>query len=342
MVGDLANGKESQNEIAFQMQQVHPEFVVALGDIVYSAGRMSQYMNHFWPTYNQPTIDSPKTGAAIMASVPFHIVLGNHDVEQAKWPDYPDALAAYFVFYPAGEGPGVGPWNTPLGRNAAGAAAFKRAVGKPFPGLANYSFDYGPGHFLVIDTASYVHLTNVALLSWIQNDLKNAKTPWKFVCFHSPAFHNSREHYTEQKMRRLEPIFERNGVDVVFAGHVHNYQRSKPLRFRPNLNFYLRTKERVDGAYTLDEVFDGASQTHPNGVIHIVTGGGGATLYSKNFESTTDYLRDKYPGNWAAFTAKYYAADHSFTSIELAPRHLLLRQINGKGEEVDRMLVNKP
>ena len=277
-----------------------------------------------------------------MASVPFYATLGNHDVEEGKWPDYPDALAAYFVFYPAGDGPGPGPWNTPLGKNPNGAAAFRRAVGKPYPGLANYSFDNGPGHFLILDSASYAHLTNVAFLSWIQADLKNAKTPWKFVCFHCPAFHNSREHYAEQKMRRLEPIFERLGVDVVFSGHVHNYQRSKPLRFRPNSNFYFRTKDRVDGFFTLDEAFDGISQTHPNGIIHIVTGGGGATLYSRNFESTSEYLRDKYPGNWASFTAKYYAAENSFTLIELAPRHLLLRQINSKGEEVDRMLVNKP
>jgi hypothetical protein len=98
----------------------------------------------------------------------------------------------------------------------------------------------------------------------------------------------------------------------------------------------------VDGNFTIDETFDGISQTHPNGVIHIVSGGGGATLHSPNFESATEYLRDKYPGNWAQFTAKYYASGHSFSLIELGPRHLLLRQINSKGEEVDRMLVNKP
>src|SRR5437868_10073834 len=76
MVGDLANGKESQNAIAFQMSQARPQFLVPLGDIVYSAGRMSQYMNHFWPTYNQPPAEGPKTGAPLMASVPFYVVLG--------------------------------------------------------------------------------------------------------------------------------------------------------------------------------------------------------------------------------------------------------------------------
>jgi predicted phosphodiesterase len=341
MVGDLANGRDSQNEIAYQMNAARPQFMVLLGDIVYSAGRMSQYMNHFWPTYNQPTEEGPRTGAPLMASIPIYAVLGNHDAEEAKWPDYPDALAAYFLFYPGGEGPGLGAWNTPLGKTSAGSSAFRRAVGKAYPGLANYSFDYGPVHFLVLDSNSYVALTNVPLLRWIQSDLQNSKAPWKIVSFHAPAFHTSREHYFDQKMRRLEPIFERTGVDLVFSGHVHNYQRSKPLRFAPNLNQYLRTKNRVDGIFQIDEAFDGNSNTRPKGIIHIVSGGGGASLYSPNFEKTADYLRERFPGNWAPFTARYYATEHSFTLLEAAPRHLLLRQLNAKGEEVDRMLITK-
>jgi predicted phosphodiesterase len=342
LVGDLANGKESQNEIAHQISVAQPQFLVTLGDIVYSAGRMGQYMNHFWPTYNQPVEDGPRTGAPLMASIPFYAVLGNHDVEEASWPEYPDALAAYFIFNPGGEGPGLGPWNTPLGKNPAGASAFRRAVGRAYPGIANYSFDYGPVHFLALDSNSYVALTQVPLLRWIQTDLQNSKARWKIVCFHAPAFHSSKEHYFDQKFRRLEPIFERTGVDLVFSGHVHNYQRSKPLRFAPNLNQYLRTKNRVDGLFQLDEAFDGNANTRPNGVIHIVSGGGGASLYSPSFEKTAEYLRERYPGNWSPFTAKYYATDHSFTLLEAAPKHLLLRQINGKGDEVDRMLITKP
>jgi acid phosphatase type 7 len=342
LVGDLANGKESQNEIAFQIGLAKPRFLIALGDIVYSAGRMSQYMNHFWPTYNQPATEGPNTGAALMSSIPFHAVMGNHDVEEAKWPDYPDALAAYFLFYPAGEGPGLGPWNTPLGRNPAGAAAFRRAVGKPYPGLATYSFDNGPVHFMILDSSSYAALTNVTLIRWIQTDLRNSSARWKIVCFHAPAFHNSKEHYLQQKMRRLQPIFEQGGVDLVFSGHVHNYQRSKPLRFFPNNTLYVKSRERVDGRFQLDEAFDGNVNTRPQGVIHIVSGGGGASLHSPSQEKSSEYLRERYPGNWAPFTAHYYGAEHSFTIVEAAPRHLLLRQLNSQGAEMDRMLITKP
>ena len=39
-VGDLANGKPEQNAIAFQISRQKPDFLVALGDIVYSGGRV--------------------------------------------------------------------------------------------------------------------------------------------------------------------------------------------------------------------------------------------------------------------------------------------------------------
>ena len=35
-------------------------------------------------------------------------------------------------------------------------------------------------------------------------------------------------------MRLLAPMLEAGKVDVVFNGHVHNYQRSYPLRFVPD------------------------------------------------------------------------------------------------------------
>ncbi|HZZ82170.1 MAG TPA: hypothetical protein VFE62_26970 [Gemmataceae bacterium] len=52
LVGDLAQGRKAQREVAYQIHHHKPEFLVALGDIVYSNGRISQYMAYFWGTYN--------------------------------------------------------------------------------------------------------------------------------------------------------------------------------------------------------------------------------------------------------------------------------------------------
>ena len=142
-------------------------------------------------------------------------------------------------------------------------------------------------------------------------------------------------------MRLLEPIFEANGVDVVFAGHVHNYQRSKPLRFTPNPP-KRDPKGRVNGDFVFDEDYDGVTKTVPRGIIHIVSGGGGASLYNaKDFDKTVAQLKKDNPGNYVPLTAKYVANTHSFSLIELSAQELVLKQISIDGTELDRVRITK-
>ena len=61
--------------------------------------------------------------------------------------------------------------------------------------------------------------------------------------------------FNEQQMRLLAGLFESGRVDIVFGGHVHNYQRSFPLRFVANKGkddklFATRTKFRAAGRST--------------------------------------------------------------------------------------------
>ena len=231
-------------------------------------------------------------------------------------------------------------WNIPLGKNPKVSAAFRATAGAQYPAMSVYSFDYGPAHFVMLDSNSYTTKSVLKLVPWLEADLKASSQPWKFVCFHAPAFHTSREHFAEQKMRLLEPTFEAGGVDVVFAGHVHNYQRTMPFHFTPGPGG-RDPKGRVNGEYQLDETFDGAKDTTPEGVIHIVSGGGGAKLYSVNFEKTVEKLKKDHPGNWVPFTAKYYAEKHSFSVLDLSPTEFSLRQINIEGKEVDQFKITK-
>ena len=341
MIGDLANGSKEQNAVAFQISRTNPDFMVVLGDIVYSAGRVSQYLHHFFSTYDDPAETSAKAGAPLMQTIPFYPVIGNHDADMAKLPETPDAFGAFYFFHGPLNGPGLGPWNTPLGKDPKVAAKFRVDAGTSFPALCIYSFDYGPAHFVMLDTNSYNTASFMQLAPWVEKDLRESKQRWKFVCMHAPAFHTSPQHYTEQKMRLLEPIFEANGVDIVFAGHVHNYQRSKPLLFKPNPPA-RDPKGRVNGDFTFDEEFDGVTKTVPKGIIHVVTGGGGASLYNaKDFEKTVAQLMKDNPGNYVPLTAKYVADKHSFSVIELSPNELVLRQISIEGAEVDRIKITK-
>ena len=95
---------------------------------------------------------------------------------------------------------------------------------------------------------------------------------WRFVSFHQPGFNSSKKHFDEQQMRVLAPVFEAGKVDVVFNGHVHNYQRSYPMHFVPSAEKAATvagkdgkqsTARHVDGKWTLDKKFNGQSDTTP-------------------------------------------------------------------------------
>lgn len=334
MVGDLANGEAGQDAVAAQIARVDPGFVVALGDLVYPTGRVSQYRDHFWKTYN------PLQGSSLMASVPFHAVLGNHDVDTHNLDEVPDSLAAYHFFQAPANGPGEGPWSTPVGSSPA-ATTFRRSVGDSYPSLGAYSFDNGPAHFLILDNNGYAKLDSPKMLEWIERDLTSSRAPWKFVCMHAPAFHCSREHFNEQKARLLVPLLERCGADLVCSGHVHNYQRSLPMRFTPE-SPKAQPGGLVSGTFKLDTTFDGVIHTRPDGLIHLVAGGGGGTLYRGELEKNSAFFRSQKPGNWVPYTAKYVADRHSFTVFELTPDRLLLRAIDATGLEIDRCVMTKP
>ena len=341
VVGDTAAGTTEQRRLAFEMSKVKADSMLIVGDIVYSRGRVAEYLTNFWGPYNNTPQADPKLGAPLMQTTVFHAVLGNHDIGASNLARVPDGFAAFYYFNAPTNGPGPGPWATPVGGTTAQHAAFKQAAGPAWPALGFHSFDNGPAHFLALDANRYADVSNADLRKWIENDLRSTKQPWKLVFFHHPGFHSSWAHYNEQKMRLLAPLFESCGVDVVFAGHVHNYQRSKPLRFAPSVQ-KPTVRGRVNGTFTLDEKFDGSTVTQPDGIIYIVTGGGGARLYDPDYTDDPEAWKVNAPDNWVPFTTKFIADRHSFSLVEVDRRKLLLRQIDDSGAEVDRIVVTKP
>jgi len=68
-------------------------------------------------------------------------------------------------------------------------------------------------------------------LDWLDGELRNAGEDWKICYFHHPLYSNAARHGSAVDLRvLLEPIFLRHGVNVVFSGHDHVYERVKPQK----------------------------------------------------------------------------------------------------------------
>jgi 3',5'-cyclic AMP phosphodiesterase CpdA len=66
-------------------------------------------------------------------------------------------------------------------------------------------------------------------LDWLEKELSGARETWKIPFFHHPPYSSGGRHGSDPRMREaLEPLFLRHGVTVVFTGHDHFYERTKP------------------------------------------------------------------------------------------------------------------
>jgi len=74
-------------------------------------------------------------------------------------------------------------------------------------------------------------------------------------------------------MRKVAKILEDHGVNMVFNGHEHNYQRTLPLRATSRVAEVPTTS--AGPAVEVDSQFDGMDEVVPDGVLYIVEGAGG-------------------------------------------------------------------
>ncbi len=342
--GDIGAGTKEAKQIANGVYKADADMIVVTGDIVYEQGTITDYTKVFWPIYNSNKKDS--IGVPIMNSTPMVAAVGNHDADSRDLDKLPDALA-YYYFWDQPLNGLVGKEGGSLVPNLKGTEinknAFYAAAGKHYPNMTNFSFNYGNAHWTMLDADTYVDWTDTTLQNWVAKDLADAKNmTWHFVAFHHPGFTSSIDHFEQQQMRLLAPIFEKGNVDIVFNGHVHNYQRSFPMQFKPEKKGTLLVggKENkivrgrvVNGLWALDKNFDGKANTKANGVIYIVTGAGGQTLYNKE--------QNNNPDSWQKFTDKFISTIHSFTQMEVTRNKLQLKQIDAIGNEIDSIILSK-
>jgi hypothetical protein len=100
-----------------------------------------------------------------------------------------------------------------------------------FPSNEEYfSFDYGNAHFIVLNTEDSSDPTQK---TWLESDLQAASSdpsnPWIFVSHHRPPYSSGGHDSSTSARSNFVPLYKDYGVDMVFSGHNHFYQRTYPL-----------------------------------------------------------------------------------------------------------------
>lgn len=146
-----------------------------------------------------------------------------------------------------------------------------------------YSFNYGNVHFVCLD--SQVTARDQSKLdtmkSWLTDDLTQNSADWTIVFFHHPPY-SAGSHHSDNTLgqidlpifamrEQLTPIFDQYGVDLVYSGHSHSYERS----------FYI-------GGHTgLSTTFDAATHAEVDGTDTPLTGQSGQA-YTQITQSGSD------------------------------------------------------
>jgi hypothetical protein len=263
VMGDGGEGNKYQRAITYQMEQAPHEFLVHTGDVVYDNGTDAEWSLNYYPVYRN-----------LIRNRPWFLSLGNHEylgsgvyyVVGAEYATKGERLMTEDAFLAAAE-KDPNPLVFKSQKEGTAEAYLENAFLPERPGRERYySFDWGAVHVAMLDSnrSRTPGEPGDPQYQWLETDLKASKAPWKVVAFHhpmtsigKPAYLFSVEGVTDWR-KDWHPLFERYGVDVVFAGHDHTYQRSMPIVVDPETGAIARDDAR--------------------GVTHVITGGGGGGI----------------------------------------------------------------
>ena len=221
-IGDFGEGNTNHAAVRDAFKEFtgdgHADVWVWLGDNAYDDGLDSEYQTNTFDMYPE-----------IFTNTVVWPALGNHDYGSLH-PlilSQPDAYLDAFTLPTAGE----------AGGTASGNEGY-------------YSYDIGNVHFVCLNSENYtwsgfppaITITHdPAMTTWLQNDLAANNSDWLIAYFHATPYADGThsENYSGSDpiaivdgiiMRTMRdyfvPILESYGVDLILAGHSHDYERS--------------------------------------------------------------------------------------------------------------------
>lgn len=252
------------------------DFFINMGDLVDNGEDHTQWEAWF----------SALSG--IIDRIPVAPVMGNHETYDQAW-KVREPVAYLHAF--------AVPEN--------GSAVFSRYY---------YSFDYGPVHFIVLNTQEdETQAFHPGLVEeqteWFRRDVAQTDRKWKIVLMHKEVLqyriHNrpERREGISDDGRIWMPLFDKANIDVVFSAHLHTYRNRGHIR-----NF----------------------QHDPTGPLYILTGVAGNV---------------RYPGLWIDHSLDETIAPQpetdNYLTLKADRDHLEIRSYLPDGSQIDEETVRK-
>jgi acid phosphatase type 7 len=219
VMGDTQGNPAVNGELAKLAWSLRPNFLVIPGDLVDDGPVKNQWVNEFFASMNP-----------LFSRVAFYPVLGNHERDADHYYRYMDLPPPEYY----------------------------------------YTFQYGNAKFFMLDSNKKVDPESEQYL-WLEKELENLRNQeengtsdivWKFVSYHHPSYSSDEDDYGnlwkgkstwgDLRIRPLTELFDRYGVDIVWNGHIHSYERTWPIK-------------------------NGITQ-EVDGTTYMITGGGGGGL----------------------------------------------------------------
>jgi 3',5'-cyclic AMP phosphodiesterase CpdA len=268
VIADTQGNPVVNGELAKQAWALRPNFLIVPGDLVNDGPIKNQWVNEFFASMNP-----------LFCRVPFYPVLGNHE------------------------------------RNAD---HYYRYMDLPDPEYY-YSFRYGNAIFFMIDSNKKVDPESEQY-RWMESQLQaieekeqkgESDIVWKFVSYHHPSYSSDEDDYGnlwkgksswgDTRIRPLTKLFDRYGIDIVWNGHIHSYERTWPMR---------------EGNVVQKE-----------GTVYMITGGGGGGL------EQAGPIRPPFQNN--------VRRGHHFVFVAINGRTLEAKSFDLEGKLFDTWIMNK-
>lgn len=198
-----------------------------------------------------------------------------------------------------------------LGNHEQNASNYYDYMALPDPEYY-YDFQYGNAHFFMIDSNRNVG-PGSEQYEWLEKQLSESKATWKFVCHHHPPYSSDENDYGDLwktnkssrgdlRVRQLSALYDKHGVDIVWNGHIHSYERTWPVR-------------------------EGKAVPENGGPIYMITGGGGGSLET--------------PGPYRPFFQNQVRRGHHYVMVHINGERLELRSYDLEDQLFDTTMLKK-